>query len=71
MCRAKGVSGVIADDIDVTVLRDEAAATLDHYAPAAHPGPTYPKRLAELMDAEFQRQAGRTRSLALEILGER
>ena len=68
MCRAKGVGGIIADDIDVSVLRAEAAATLDHYAPAASPGRTYPPRLVEPMDTQFREQADRTKSLALEIL---
>jgi hypothetical protein len=68
MCRAKGVGGIIADDIDVSTLHAEAAATLDHYAPAARPGRTYPPRLVEPMDTQFQQQADRAKSLALEIL---
>ena len=71
MCRAKGVGGIIADDVDVSVLRAEAAATLDHYAPAASPGRTYPPRLVEPMDTQFRQQAERTKSLALETLRER
>jgi hypothetical protein len=68
MCRAKGVGGIIADDIDVSILHAEAAETLDHYAPAARPGRTYPPRLVEPMDTQFQQQADRAKSLALEIL---
>ena len=71
MCRAKGVGGIIADDIDDAAMRAEAPATLDRYAPASHPGRTYPPRLVAPMDDQFQLQAGRTRALALEVLQHR
>jgi hypothetical protein len=71
MCRAKGVGGLIAEDIDGSVLRAEAAATLDRYAPATSPGRTYPPRLVGPMDTQFQHQADRTKSLALDVLRER
>ncbi|CAN5745267.1 MAG: hypothetical protein ACR2HP_06585 [Ilumatobacteraceae bacterium] len=47
MCRAKGVGGLIGDDIDVGPLRAEATATLEHYTGAAPFGPTFPPALAE------------------------
>jgi len=68
MCRAKGVDGIIADDIDVAELLIEVPATLDHYTPAVTPGRTYPPRLVEPMDAMFQRQAEASSSLALSVL---
>jgi len=68
MCRAKGVHGAIADDVDVADFHAEASETLDRYTPAAHPGPTYPERLAAPMDAAFQANAGLTRAFALDVL---
>ncbi|MGI9029907.1 MAG: hypothetical protein ACR2HP_07960 [Ilumatobacteraceae bacterium] len=69
MCRAKGVGGVIADDIGSSDLLEEAAATLDRYARVS-PGPAYPPRLVAPMNALFQQQVERTTSLALRVLGE-
>ena len=37
MCRARGVSGVIADDIDITDMLAESESTLDHYATGDQP----------------------------------
>ena len=70
MCRARGVGGIIADDIDVTDLLAEAEATLDHYAPAGHPGPTYPRRLVEPMDALFHAHADEAKAFALDVLSQ-
>ena len=42
MCRARGVGGIIADDIDVTDLLAEAETTLEQYGTMISPGPTYP-----------------------------
>jgi hypothetical protein len=71
MCRAKGVGGVIADDIDVAALSAEAPATLEHYARAASPGSTYPQRLVEPLDVLFQANADRARAFALDVLSHR
>ena len=69
MCRARGVGGAIADDIDVTDLRAEAVTTLSRYAPTIDPGSTYPDHLVEPMGALFRSSAERARALALDLLG--
>ena len=63
MCRARGVGGVIADDIDLGDFLAEGTATLDRYAPAGRPGPTYPPapRRAHRGPAPRQRRFGRSR----------
>ena len=71
MCRARGVHGVIADDIELADLLTEANATLDRYAPAGLPGPTYPERLVAPMDAMFQSNADQARAFALDVLSRR
>ena len=68
MCRAKGVHGTIADDIDLAEFLAEADATLDRYAPAAPAGPTYPERLVAPMAAAFQANSEVTKAIALEVL---
>jgi hypothetical protein len=68
MCRAKGLGGVIADDIDVTALLAEAPASVEHYVPAASPGPTYSDRLVEPLDAAFRANAVEARALVFEVL---
>jgi hypothetical protein len=70
MCRAKGVHGTIADDIDLAEFLAEANATLDRYAPARHAGPTYPARLVAPMEAAFQGNAELTKAFALDVLSE-
>ncbi|MBA3289216.1 MAG: hypothetical protein H0U21_14575 [Acidimicrobiia bacterium] len=69
MCRARGVGGVIADDIDVTDFLDEATATLDRYVPAANPGPAYPRRLIEPIGSRLQANGNVARQFALDVLG--
>ena len=71
MCRAKGVHGIIADDIDLADFLAEADATLDRYAPAAPAGPTYPERLVAPMAAAFQANSEVTKAIALEVLSPR
>jgi hypothetical protein len=70
MCRAKGVHGAVADDIDLAEFLAEANATLDRYAPAGHAGPTYPERLVAPMDAAFQGNAELTKAVALDVLSQ-
>ena len=69
MCRARGISGIITDDIDTTDFRAEAEATFDHYATVAPPGPTYPDRLIEPIGALLRTSAPGTREFALDVLG--
>jgi hypothetical protein len=71
MCRARGVAGVIADDIDATDFCAEAETTLDHYAPAVSPGPTYPHRLVEPLGSIFRANATVTCEFALDALSAR
>ena len=46
MCRARGVGGVIADDIDVTDFLAEAEATLDRYATVGQPRTDLPRAVS-------------------------
>ncbi len=71
MCRARGVAGVIADEVDVTDFLDEATATLDHYAPAISPGPAYPRRLVEPLGSLLRANAKVAREFALDVLSTR
>jgi UDP-N-acetyl-alpha-D-muramoyl-L-alanyl-L-glutamate epimerase len=68
MCRARGIGGVITADIDATEFLDEADATLDHYAAALTPGPTYPRRLVEPLDSQFRSSAIGSREFARDVL---
>jgi hypothetical protein len=68
MCRARGLGGVIADDIDVTDFVAEAESTLDHYATAISPGPAYPRRLVEPIGSLLRTNAISTREFALDVL---
>ncbi len=68
MCRAKGVGGVIADDIDVGVFLEEAPATLARYAAVEAPGPTFPPRLAASSRTALAGQAAITESYARDVL---
>jgi UDP-N-acetyl-alpha-D-muramoyl-L-alanyl-L-glutamate epimerase len=70
MCRARGIAGIIADDIDVTDFVAEAESTLDHYATAISPGPAYPPRLVEPIGSLLRMNAISTREFALQVLGE-
>ncbi|MDQ3470722.1 MAG: hypothetical protein M3487_13280 [Actinomycetota bacterium] len=68
MCNARGVGGVIADDIDVTDFLGEATTTLDHYARVRSPGPTYPRRLVEPIGSLLAANADVAREFALALL---
>ena len=64
MCRAKGVGGVIADEINVGEFIAEAPATLDRYGAVARPEPTFPPSLATRLDAQLRNQANITQTVA-------
>lgn len=68
MCRAKGVGGVIADDIDVAPMLDEAPHTLDRYVGASAAGPCFPPALAAALEPGLRRQGAATRAYAVEVL---
>ena len=68
MCRARGVGGVIADDIDVTEILAEVATTLECYGVVFSPGPTYPDRLVEPVGLLLQSNADVARELAFDLL---
>ena len=68
MCRAKGVGGVIADDIDVAPMLDEAPRTLERYLGAATPGSCFPPTLAARLEPGFRAQGAATRAYAIEVL---
>jgi UDP-N-acetyl-alpha-D-muramoyl-L-alanyl-L-glutamate epimerase len=68
MCRAKGVGGVIADDIDAGGFVEEAPATLARYAAVEPPGPTFPPRLARELNDLLAGQAAITESYARDVL---
>jgi hypothetical protein len=71
MCRARGVGGRIADDIDVGPLLAEAAATIEHYTAADPPGATYPARLVDPIGALLTTSSQRSRAFALDLLAGR
>ena len=68
MCRAKGVGGVIADDIDAGGFVEEAPATLARYAAVEAPGPTFPPRLARELTDPLAGQAAITDAYARDVL---
>ena len=68
MCRAKGVGGVIADDIDDAAMRAEAHGHARPLRAARPPGRTYPPRLVAPIGDQLRQQADRTRALALDVL---
>lgn len=71
MCRARGVGGIIADDIDVTDFLAEAETTLDRYGTVDNPGPTYPRRLVEPVGSLLTANAEVAREFALDVLSAR
>ncbi len=68
MCRAKGVSGVIADDIDTTAFENEAAATLEKYRAVDPTGPTFPPLLADAVRSQMVAGSTRAKAIALHVL---
>jgi UDP-N-acetyl-alpha-D-muramoyl-L-alanyl-L-glutamate epimerase len=68
MCRARGWSGIIAEDIELAGFLDEAAATLDHYASADDPGAMYPRRLVEPLGSRFRSSAISSHEFAHDVL---
>jgi hypothetical protein len=68
MCRARGVGGIIADDIDVTDILAEAETTLDRFGAVNTPGPTYPRRLAEPIGSLLRANAEVARQFARDVL---
>ena len=68
MCRAQGVGGVIADDIDASDFLAEAEATLDRYGRVTSPGPTFPRRLVEPLGSLLHANAEVAREFALDVL---
>jgi len=68
MCRANGVGGVIADEIDAGGFVEEAPATLARYAAVETPGPTFPPRLARELSGPLAGQAAITESYARDVL---
>jgi hypothetical protein len=69
MCRARGVGGIIADDLDVSDFRAEAESTLDRYSTVISPGPAYPPRLVEPLGSLLRANAESARKVALDVLG--
>lgn len=70
MCRAKGVGGVIADDIDPQPILDEADSTLARYAGAAPLTACFPAELSDRLRDRFVRQSNTTRNYAGGVLGD-
>jgi hypothetical protein len=69
MCRARGVGGRIADDIDVAPLLAEAPSVVERYTSADEPGATYPARLVEPIGGLLRASSQRSRAFALELIG--
>jgi hypothetical protein len=68
LCRRRGVSGPIADDIELAPFEAEAAATLDRYGAVADPGPTFPDALAVAVVPQLAASQADLRRRAAEIL---
>ena len=68
MCRAKGIRGVVADEIDAGGFVEEAPSTLARYAPVEVPGPTFPPRLARALASRLSEQAAITEAYARDVL---
>lgn len=68
MCRARGVTGVIADDIDTTDFLAELESTLEHYTAASSPGPAYPGRLTEPLGSLLRGSATEARQFARDVV---
>jgi hypothetical protein len=68
MCQVRGVTGVIAEEIDSRALFAELYATIDHYAVARSPGSTYPERLREPLGALLRAAAVEAGDFARDVL---
>ncbi len=67
MCRRKGVSGSIADDIDLTPFEDEEAAAFDRYARPAAVGTTFPAVIAAVVEPQLANIEADARRIASEL----
>ena len=64
MCRAKGIGGAIADEIDAAGIVEEAPATAGPLRRRRAPGPTFPPRLARRLAGRLSEQAAVTEAYA-------
>ena len=71
MCRARGITGRIADDIGVADFLAEAPSTIDHYGAVTRPGPAYPPRLVEPIGTLLEASAVEAADFARRVLGDR
>jgi hypothetical protein len=69
MCRRKGVSGPIADDIDLAPFEAEAQHTLETYRAVAPAATTIPRRIAEAIEPQLTESSRRAESIARAVLG--
>ncbi|MDH3300536.1 MAG: hypothetical protein OES24_08515 [Acidimicrobiia bacterium] len=68
MCRRKGVSGPIADDIDLGPFKAEAAGVLDKYRAVAPLASTMPERIGTAIEPQLAESARRAAAIAASVL---
>jgi hypothetical protein len=69
MCRARGVTGRIAEDISVADFLAEAPSAIDHYGAVTRPGAAYPPRLVEPIGRLLEASAVEAADFARAVLG--
>jgi hypothetical protein len=70
MCRCKGVTGPIADDIDLSTFEAEALASLEKYRAVEPPGPTVPAHIAAAIEPQMSESSERAAAIARSVLAE-
>lgn len=68
MCRRKGVSGPIANDIDVTTFEGAAEATLAKYGEVQPPGRTVPAPIADAIWSQMRASSDTAGEIARSLL---
>ncbi len=68
MCRRKGVSGPIADDIDLRPFEAEAADVVEKYRAVAPIGSTMPVRIGTVIEPQLHESSKQAAALAAAVL---
>ena len=68
MCRRKGVSGVIADEIDLEPFEREARRALETYRHVSPIPATFPPRVAAVVEPQLHESADEAERIALDLL---
>lgn len=68
MCRRKGVSGPIADDIDLAPFEAEAAEVVEKYRAVAPIGSTMPERIGRVIEPQLHKSSKLAVDIAASVL---